>query len=69
MINFIATTTFGLEAIVKREAQNLGFSNISVEDGIVNFTGDIKDIPKANIWFRSADRILMVMSKFKAATF
>lgn len=69
MINFIATTTFGLEAIVKREAQNLGFSNISVEDGIVNFTGDIKDIPKANIWFRSADRILMVMSKFKATTF
>lgn len=69
MINFIATTTFGLEAIVKREAQNLGFSNISVEDGIVNFTGEIKDIPKANIWFRSADRILMVMNKFKATTF
>ena len=69
MINFIATTTFGLEAIVKREAQNLGFSNISVEDGIVNFTGEIKDIPKANIWFRSADRILIVMSKFKATTF
>ncbi|WP_317367148.1 class I SAM-dependent RNA methyltransferase [uncultured Tyzzerella sp.] len=69
MINFIATTTFGLEAIVKREAQNLGFSNISVEDGIVNFTGEIKDIPKANIWFRSADRILMVMAKFKATTF
>ncbi len=69
MINFIATTTFGLEAIVKREAQNLGFTNISVEDGIVNFTGEIKDIPKANIWFRSADRILMVMNKFKATTF
>lgn len=69
MINFIATTTFGIEAIVKREAQNLGFSNISVEDGIVNFTGEIKDIPKANIWFRSADRILIVMSKFKATTF
>ncbi len=69
MINFIATTTFGIEAIVKREAQNLGFSNISVEDGIVNFTGELKDIPKANIWFRSADRILMVMAKFKATTF
>ena len=69
MINFIATTTFGIEAIVKREAQNLGFSNISVEDGIVNFTGELKDIPKANIWFRSADRILIVMSKFKATTF
>lgn len=69
MINFIATTTFGLEAIVKREAQNLGFKNISVEDGIVNFTGELKDIAKANIWFRCADRILMVMTKFKATTF
>ena len=69
MINFIATTTFGLEAIVKREAQNLGFTNISVEDGIVNFTGELKDIAKANIWFRCADRILMVMTKFKATTF
>ena len=69
MINFIATTTFGLEAIVKREAQNLGFSNISVEDGMVNFSGEIKDIAKANINFRSADRILMVMKKFNATTF
>ena len=69
MLNFIATTTFGLEAIVKREAQNLGFLDITVEDGIVNFKGDLKDIPRANINFRSADRVLMVMNKFKAMTF
>lgn len=69
MLNFIATTTFGLEAIVKREAINLGFSNISVEDGIVYFSGDIKDIPTANIHFRSADRILLMMNKFNATTF
>lgn len=68
-LNFIATTTFGLESIAKREAQNLGFENICVEDGIVNFSGNIEDIAKANIWFRSADRILLVMNKFKATTF
>lgn len=68
-MNFIATTTFGLESIVKREAINLGFENIYVEDGIVGFTGTLKDIPKANLWFRSADRILIVMAKFKATTF
>lgn len=67
--NFIATTTFGLEAIVKREAEKLGLENISVEDGIVNFSGNISDIAKANIWFRSADRILFVLNKFKATTF
>lgn len=69
MINFIATTTFGLEAIVKREATQLGFENIKVEDGIVSFTGGVEDIPRANLWFRSADRILMVMGKFKATSF
>lgn len=67
--NFIATTTFGLESVAKREAQNLGFNDISVSDGIINFSGSIKDIPKANIWFRSVDRILIVMNKFKATTF
>lgn len=69
MIKFIATTTFGLESIVKKEAQNLEFKDISVEDGIVNFSGTMSDIPKANIWFRSADRVLMVMGKFNATTF
>lgn len=68
-MKFIATTTFGLEAIVKREAQNLGFSDISVEDGIVSFEGDLKDMVKANVWLRCADRVLLVMSKFKATTF
>ena len=67
--NFIATTTFGLEAIAKREAENLGFNNISVSDGMVNFSGTIEDIAKSNIWFRSADRILLVMNKFKAVNF
>ncbi|MFI3230574.1 MAG: class I SAM-dependent RNA methyltransferase [bacterium] len=69
MINFIATTTFGLESIVKREAINLGFENIKVEDGAVFFSGTIADIPKANLWFRSADRILIVMARFKALEF
>lgn len=68
-LNFIATTTFGLEATVKREAVKLGFENISVTDGCVNFEYDESAIPKANIWFRSADRILLVIGKFQALTF
>ena len=39
-INLIATTTFGLEAVVKRECQALGFQNIKTSDGKVEFTGD-----------------------------
>lgn len=68
-LNFTATTTFGLEATVKREVLNLGFNDITVSDGCINFSGDESAIPKANIWLRSADRILLVMGKFEALTF
>ena len=48
MLNFIATTTFGLEAIVKKEAIALDFKDIFVEDGAVHFSGNLKDMVNAN---------------------
>lgn len=68
-INLAATTTFGLEAVVKREAQRLGFENITVTDGCVNFTGDFSTLIKANLNLRSADRVLWVLSEFEAESF
>lgn len=69
MLNLIATTTFGLEAVVKREALKLGFKNIKASDGKVEFEGDEASIPKANIWFRCADRILLKLGEFEALSF
>lgn len=69
MYKLIATTAFGLEAIVKRQVEALGFSDINVEDGKVYFTGNERDIVKANLWLRSADRVLIVMKEFTATTF
>lgn len=68
-IELIATSTFGLEALVKREVIDLGYENIKVEDGKVTFTGDINAIPKANLWLRCADRVLLKMGEFKATSF
>ncbi len=67
--NFIATTTFGLESTVKREVQNLGFENIKVQDGRVEFTGDLKDMARANIYLGGADRVLLKLAEFKALEF
>lgn len=64
-----ATTTFGLEAVVKREIEHLGFENISVSDGYVEFTSDFRGIAKANLWLRSADKVLIVIGRFQAVTF
>ncbi len=68
-LELIATATFGLEAVVKRELQNLGYTELSVSDGKVNFTADVEAIPRGNLWLRSADRLLLKMGEFKALTF
>lgn len=68
-INIIATTTFGLEAVVKRELISLGFDDIKASDGKVEFTGDESTIVKANMWLRCAGRVWIKMGEFKAVTF
>ena len=65
----IATATFGIEAVVKRELQNLGFKITKSEDGKITYTGDERAIVKSNLWLRSADRVLLKMGEFRAVTF
>lgn len=64
-----ATATFGLEAVVKREIEHLGFGGISVSDGYVEYSSDINGIAKSNLWLHSADKILMIIGRFQAVTF
>ena len=68
-IELIATSTFGLESVVKRELLNLGYNDILVENGKVTFKAEEKDIPIANLWLRSADRVLLKMGEFEATSF
>lgn len=68
-LQLIATTVFGLEAVVSRELKWLGYDDQFVENGRVTFSGDYKAIVKTNIWLRSAERVLVKMGEFKALTF
>ena len=68
-ITLIATLTFGLEAVVKRELQALGFDNLRVSNGKVEFEAMPTDIPTVNLWLRSADRVLLKMGEFEAKDF
>jgi len=65
----IATSTFGIEGIVKRELIKLGFEIVKTENGKVTFLSDASGIAKANLWLRSADRVLLKVGEFKANTF
>lgn len=68
-LELIATATFGLEAVVRREIEALGYDIIKTEDGKVTFRGDERAIVRANLWLRSADRVLLKMAEFEAKTF
>ncbi len=68
-LELIATATFGLEAVVKREIQDLGYKIIKTEDAKVTFEGDERAIVRSNMWLRCADRVLLKMGEFTAVTF
>jgi len=65
----IATTTFGLEAVVKKELKKLGIKISQVKNGRVFFEGDYDTLCRANLWLRSAERVLLKMGSFKAENF
>jgi len=74
MPSIIATAAFGLESIVKWEVNNLGFTNIKCQDGRVEFSPPegsnlAAAIATANLWLRSADRVLVKLGEFPATTF
>ena len=65
----IAPCHFGLEAVLKREIQDLGYEISEVEDGKVTFWGDADAIVRANVFLRTTERILLKVAKVKAVTF
>ena len=68
-INLIATSTFGLEATVKREVARLGYEITASSDGRIDFLGDFSALARANLWLRASDRILLKIGEFSAVTF
>lgn len=60
---------FGLEAVTKREIYDLGYEIVRVEDGRITFEGDEEAICRANIFLRTAERVLLQIGRFHATTF
>ncbi len=58
-----------MEAVLKREIYDLGYDIVEVNDGRVTFEGDEEAIVRANIFLRTAERILIKVASFKAVTF
>lgn len=65
----LAPCHFGLEAVLKKEILDLGYEISQVEDGRVTFIGDDEAICRANVFLRTAERILLKVGSFPAITF
>ncbi|NLK07488.1 MAG: class I SAM-dependent RNA methyltransferase [Firmicutes bacterium] len=68
-IELIAATTFGLEALAAQELRQLGYTDLTVENGRITFPGDLKAICRTNLWLRTAERVKLKIGEFKATTF
>ncbi|MBD5541270.1 MAG: class I SAM-dependent RNA methyltransferase [Lachnospiraceae bacterium] len=68
-MELIAPCHFGLEAVLKKEITDLGYDISKVEDGRVTFAGDEDAVCRANIFLRTAERILIKIGCFRAETF
>lgn len=68
-VELIAPCHFGMEAVLKREIKDLGYDIVQVEDGRITFATDLSGIPRANMFLRTAERILLKVGTFRATSF
>lgn len=68
-LELIATSAFGIEAIVAKELKELGFNNLTVENGKVTYITNEEGLVKSNLWLRCADRIHIKVAEFDATSF
>jgi len=68
-LDLVATSTFGLEAVVVRELEALGYAAKATETGRIEFAGDELAIARTNLRLRSADRVFVRVARFPAADF
>ncbi len=69
-IELIAPCHFGLESVLKKkEIIDLGYEIVQVEDGRITFAGDEEAIARANMFIRTAERIMIKCGSFQAVTF
>jgi len=69
-VRLIAVTAFGIEAVAARELQDLGYADAKgLGTGRVGFRGGLGDAARANLWLRSAERVLIEIGRFPASDF
>ncbi len=66
---FIAPCHFGLEKTLSFEVKKAGGEDVEVADGKVCFSGDERVLVRANMSLSGAERVGILLARFKAVTF
>ena len=66
MFNIIATTFFGLEPVLAEELMGVGANDIQIINRAVLFRGDNEVLYRANLWCRTALKVLVPIKTFQA---
>ena len=61
----IAKTSYGLEEVLAQELKELGIKEVEIVTRAVIFEGTKETLYKANLWLRSANRLIVPIKTFK----
>jgi len=67
-LSVFAVTAPGLEPICAAELRTLGIRG-TIEEGGVAWKGDLESVARANLWLRTASRVLVRVAEFTAKAF
>lgn len=68
-IKIACPCVFGTESVVADEIKALGYTDIKTENGRVVFMGDENAVARANVFLRTPERVLILLSEFNAFSF
>ncbi len=68
-LTLCAPCLFGLEGVLADELRRLGMEEVRAENGRVLFSGNIAAASRANLWLRTAERVMIVAGEFRAESF
>lgn len=66
---FFAVSAPGLEPVCAEELTSLGMREVRCIPGGVEFAGNLRDLYRANLWLRTASRVLVRVGEFRCRDF
>ena len=67
-LDIFAITAPGLESLCASELSAIGVRGV-VQEGGVAWSGDMKSVARANLWLRTASRVIVRVAEFRAKAF